>query len=200
MSAFQVEPVTDVPVEAGLSEPIVTVGMLSPQAYAVAAMTSPAFSVYSDYEDWRDAREGRRMSLAFAGVDAELTQVSLTALIAWSSLTGIEPDEVALDSLAAFSRALRLAPNAVALATTTRRDFDACADRRDALCGARDFDAWLRRRSVRQAELTAAGDGAFDIPLRFADVVAWCDCLGLPVCEASLDAYAALMLELLAAE
>jgi len=200
MNVFQVDPVTDVTLDAGRREPIVTVGILSPQAFAVAAKTIPALSVYSDYEDWRDAREGRQMSLAFAGGDAELTPVSLTALLAWSSLTGIEPNEVALDSLAALSRALRLAPNAVALATTTRHDFDACVDRRDALCGARDFDGWLRRRSARQAELTAAGDRGFDLPLRFADVVAWCDCLGQPVCENSLDAYAALMLELLAAD
>jgi len=40
----------------------------------------------------------------------------------------------------------------------------------------------------------------FDLPVRFDDVVAWCDCLGQPLREASLDAYAALLLELLATD
>jgi hypothetical protein len=200
MSVFQVDSVTGAALGADLREPAVTVGILSPQAFAVAAVTIPALSAYSDYEDWRDAREGLQMGLAFGGVDAELTPVSLTALLAWARLTGIEPDEAALDRLAALARAVRLAPKAAALATITRRDFDAWVERRDAVCDARDFDGWLRRRRARRAELTAAGAGVFDLPVRLDDVVAWCDCLGQPVCETSLDAYAALLLELLATD
>ena len=83
--------------------------MLSPQAFAVAAATIPAFSVYADYEDWLDAREGLRMGLAFAGVEAEVTSGSLNALLAWARLTGTEPDEAALDRLAAVAHAVRLA-------------------------------------------------------------------------------------------
>ena len=79
------------------------IGMLSPQAFAVAAETIPAFSAYVHYEDWLDAREGLRMGLALAGVEAELTPVSLTALLRWARLTGIEPDEAALDRLAALA-------------------------------------------------------------------------------------------------
>jgi hypothetical protein len=200
MSVFQVDPVTGASRGATSREPSVTVGVLSPQAFAVAAVTIPAFSAYSDYEDWRDAREGLQMGLAFGGVDAELTPVSLTALLAWARLTGSVPDEAALDRLADLARAARLASKAVALATITRRDFDAWIERRDAVRDARDFDGWLRRRRARRAELAAAGASVFDLPVRFDDVVAWCDCLGQPVCEASLDAYAALMLELLAAD
>jgi len=83
--------------------------MLSPQAFAVAAATIPAFSVYADYEDWLDAREGLLMGLAFTGVDADLTPVPLTALLAWARLTGTEPNEAALDRLAALAHAVRLA-------------------------------------------------------------------------------------------
>ena len=200
MSVFQVDSVTGAALGADLREPAVTVGILSPQAFAVAAVTIPALSAYSDYEDWRDAREGLQMGLAFGGVDAELTPVSLTALLAWARLTGSVPDEAALDRLADLARAARLASKAVALATITRRHFDAWIERRDAVRDARDFDGWLRRRRARRAELAAAGASVFDLPVRFDDVVAWCDCLGQPVCEASLDAYAALMLELLAAD
>ena len=200
MSMFQVDPVTGASRDATSREPSVTVGMLSPQAFAVAAVTIPAFSVYSDYEDWRDAREGLQMGLAFGGVDAELTPVSLAALLAWARLTGTEPDEVALDRLAGLARAARLASKAAALATITRRDFDAWMERRDVVRDGRDFDGWLRRRRARRTELTATGARVFDLPVRFDDVVAWCDCLGQPVHEASLDAYAALMLELLAAD
>ena len=200
MSVFQVDPVTGVSLGADLNEPTVTVGMLSPEAFALAAITIPALSGYSDYEDWRDAREGLQMGLAFAGVDAELTPVSLTALLAWSRLAKIEPDETALDRLAALARAVRLAPRAVALATFTRRDFEDWVDRRDATCDARDFDDWRRRRRARRAELIAAGAGVFELPVRLDDVVAWCVCLGRPACENSLDAYAELMLELLAAD
>ena len=85
------------------------VGTLSPQAFAVAAATIPAFSVYADYEDWLDAREGLVMGLAFTGVAADLTPVPLTALLAWARLTGTEPDETALDRLAALVHAVRLA-------------------------------------------------------------------------------------------
>jgi hypothetical protein len=58
------------------------VGMLSLEAFAVAAETIPAFFAYADYKDWLDAREGLLMGLAFAGSDAELTPISLTALLA----------------------------------------------------------------------------------------------------------------------
>ena len=200
MSVYQVDPITGASRGEKSREPSVTVGMLSPPAFAVAAVTIPAFSAYSDYEDWRDAREGLQMGLVFGGVDAELTPVSLTALLAWARLTGNEPDEAALDRLSVLARAVRLAPKAVAQATITRRDFDAGVDRRDAVRGARDFDDWLRRRRTRRAGLTATGARVFDLPVRFDDVVEWCDCLGQPVREASLDAYAALMLELLAAD
>lgn len=83
--------------------PTMKIGMLSLQAFAAAAETFPAFSAYADYEDWLDTREGLLMGLAFAGVDAELTPVSLTALLAWARTTGIRPDEAALDHLAALA-------------------------------------------------------------------------------------------------
>ncbi len=200
MSVLQVDPVTGALVGANVREPPVAVGMLSPQAFAVAAATIPALSAYSDYADWLDAREGLQMGLALGGVDADLTPVSLTALLAWARLTGTEPDEAALDRLAALARAVRFAPKAIALATIARRDFYAWVERRGAFRGARDFDGWLRRRRARRAELAAAGVGVFDLPVRLDDFVAWCGCLDLPVCETSLDAYAALLLELLASD
>jgi len=200
MSEFQVGPVKGESREAASREPSVTVGMLSPQAFAAAAVTISTFSAYSDYADWLDAREGLQMGLAFGGVDAELTPVSLTALLAWARQTESEPDEAALDRLASLARAVRLASKAAALATITRRDFDAWVARRDGGQDARDFDDWSRRRRARRAEWSAAGAEVFDLPVRFDDVVAWCDCVGQPVCEASLDAYAALTLELLAAD
>jgi hypothetical protein len=97
--------------------PIMKIGMLSLEAFAVAAETIPALSAYADYEDWLDAREGLLMGLAMGGVDAELTPVSLTALLAWGKLTGTQPDEASLDRLAALLYAVRLAPS-------RRRDFD----------------------------------------------------------------------------
>jgi hypothetical protein len=115
--------------------PIMKLGMLSLEAFAVAAETIPAFSAYADYEDWLDAREGLLMGLALGGVDAELTPVSLTALLAWARITGTQPDEASLDRLAAWPHAVRLAP--------TRR--------RDPVCNVPDFATLLR---PRRAEAT----------------------------------------------
>jgi len=175
-------------------EPAPAIGVLTPETFAAAAATMPALAAYADYDDWLDAREGLRMGLAFGGVDSEFAPVSLTALVAWARLTGEEPDEAALDRLATFVRAVRLASNPVALAAISRRDFDVFGP----LGGAGDFAAWLRRRSARRAELAAADAQVFELPLRLSDVAAWCDCVGQPVRETTLDAYAALLLELLA--
>jgi hypothetical protein len=175
-------------------EPAPTIGLLTPETFAAAAAAMPALAAYADYDDWLDAREGLRMGLAFGGVDSEFAPVSLTALLAWGRLTGEKPDEAALDRLATFVRAVRLAPNPVALAAIERRDFDVFGP----LGGAGDFAAWLRRRRAQRAGLAAAGAQVFELPLRLGDVAAWCDCVGQPVRESTLDAYAALLLELLA--
>jgi len=173
--------------------------MLTPSAFVAAAATMPALAAYADYDDWLDARDGLRMGLALGGVDTEFTPVSLTALLAWTHLTGDEPNEAALDSLATFVRAARGAANPVALAAIGRRDFNAC-DRLDRIVDAGDFAAWLRRRRSRRMELTAAGAQIFELPVRLDDVVAWCACVDQPVCESTLDSYAALLLELLATD
>lgn len=173
--------------------------MLAARAFVVAAATIPALAVYADYDDWLDAREGVKMGLAFGGVDAEFTTVSLTALLAWARLTDHDPDEAALDHLATLVRVIRLAPNPTALAVIGRCDFDAC-ERSDWIGGAADFATWRQRRQTRRLELTAAGAQVFELPVRLNDVVAWCACVDQPACESSLDAYAALLLELLATD
>jgi hypothetical protein len=200
MNVFQIEPAPNASFVADRLEPATTIGMLTPQAFAAAAATMPALAAYADYDDWLDAREGLRMGLAFGGVDTEFAPVSLTALLAWAHLTGSEPDEAALDRLATFVRAVRLAPKAAAMAAIERRDFEASAERPHGIGGAGDFAIWLRRRRSRRAELTAAGAQVFELPIRLDDVVAWCACVGQPVCESALDAYAALLLELLATD
>ena len=177
-------------------EPISAIGLLSPSGFDAVARL-PAFAAYGDYSDWLDAREGVRMSLAFAGVDVEFTPVSLTAMVAWSRLAGGPIDETELDRLAAFALAVRRAPRPAALAALTGSDFEAAEDQ---LGGAKSFAAWLQRRRNRRAELAAAGFVVFDVTVRLDDFVAWRRCVGLLVSEASLDAYAALTLELLAAE
>jgi len=199
MNVFQVEPALSASFVADRPELETSVGMLTPSAFAAAAAMMPALAAYADYDDWLDAREGLRMGLAFGGVDAEFAPVSLTALLAWTRLTGREPDEAALDRLAAFVRAVRLAASPAALAAISRRDFYAC-DRFDRTGGVRDFAAWLRRRRLRRMEITAAGAQVFELPVRLDDVVAWCACVDQPVCEFTLDAYAALLLELLATD
>ncbi|MGA2491734.1 MAG: hypothetical protein ABSF67_02155 [Roseiarcus sp.] len=196
---FQVEPAPNASFVADRPEPATTIGILTPRAFAAAAATVPALAAYADYDDWLDARDGLRMGLAFGGVDSEFAPVSLTALLAWTHLTGNEPDEAALDRLATFVRAVRFAPNPAALAAISRRDFDAC-DRFDRIGEAGDFATWLLRRQSRRMELTAAGAQIFELPLRLDDVVAWCACVDQPVCESTLDAYAALLLELLATD
>jgi hypothetical protein len=197
---FQVEPHPNASLDAARLAPTSTIGMLTPHAFADAAAANPAFAAYADYDDWLDAREGLRMGLALGGVDAEFAPVSPTALLAWAYLTASEPDEAALDRLAAFVRAARLAPKATALAAIGRRDFEASAERLHGIGGARDFADWLWRRRTRRAELTAAGAQVFELPVRLDDVFAWCDCIGQPAGEAALDAYAGLLLELLATE
>jgi hypothetical protein len=196
VNVFQGEPARNASFVADRPEPATAIGMLTPRAFAAAAATMPALAAYADYDDWLDAREGLRMGLAFGGVEAEFAPVSLTALLAWARLTGDEPDEAALDRLATFVRALRLARNPAALAAIGRRDFDAC----DRSGGADDFATWQRRRWSRRTELTAAGAQVFELQVRLDDVVAWCACVDQPVCEATLDAYAALLLELLATD
>ncbi len=200
MNVFQVEPAPNASLVADRLEPATTIGMLAPQAFAAAAATAPALAAYADYDDWLDAREGVRMSLAFAGVDTEFAPVSLTALLAWARLTGSEPDEAALDRLATFVRAVRLAPKAAAIAAIGRRDFEASAERLQGFDGPCDFAIWLRRRRSRRAEMTASGAQVFDLPVRLDDVVAWCACVGQPVSESALDDYVALLLELLASD
>jgi hypothetical protein len=195
VNVFQVEPALNVSLVADRRELAPTIGMLTPHAFAAAAAT-PALGAYADYDDWLDAREGLQMSLALAGVDAEFTPVSLTALLAWARLTESEPDDAALDRLAAFVHSVRLAPNSAALAAISQSDFDAC----DRIGGVGDFAAWLRRRRTRRVELSAAGAQVFELPVRLEDVIAWCTCVDQPVCESALDAYAALLLELLATD
>jgi hypothetical protein len=107
--------------------PIMKLGMLSSETFAVAAETIPAFSAYADYGDWLDAREGLLMGYAMCGVDAEFTPVSLTALLAWGRLTETQPDEASLDRLATWLHAVRLAPTW----------------RRDPVCDAPDFATLL---------------------------------------------------------
>jgi hypothetical protein len=197
MDAFPGDSVTDSTGVSDLRQSAVTLGLLTPEAFAAAATTIPALAAYADYDDWLDARDGQRMGLALGGVDAEFAPVSLTALLAWARLTRSKLDEAALDRLAGFVRAVRQTPKAVAFATIAARDLAAFADRLDGNGGARDFTAWLRRRRARRANLEADGAHVFEVPIHLCDIVAWCDCFEQPVCEAALDAYAALLLELL---
>lgn len=181
-------------------ESVAAIGILKPSAFDAAAAAIPTLAGYADYDDWLDAREGSQMGLALAGVDAELVPVSLDALLAWARMTAGAPDEAELDRLAALVRLVRLTPNATALAAVGRLDFEAWSGRFGAAVDVRDFVAWTRRRIARRAELAAAGARIFELPVRLDDVAAWCACVGLRLCESALDAYATLLLDLLATD
>ena len=161
MSVFQVEPVTGALLVADRREPTATIGMLSPRGVRRRRRDDvPPSPTMPTTTTGSTRARGCRWASPSAGVDAEFAPVSVDG-----ASRVVEPDRHRAGRSARsiawrpWRRAVRLAPNAVASGDDRRARFRRLRSRRvDAVGGARDFAAWLRRASASGARnSTAAG-------------------------------------------
>ncbi len=176
------------------------IGLVADREFALARAAMPDLASYFDYEDWLDSREGLQIGLAMAGVDAPIVPVGFAPFLDWGRLTEALLSERALDAFAALALAMRSANAPKVMARVSELEFEAHCRSVVAFAGRGDYRRWMRRRRTARVKVEAIGGRVEELPVRLADFLDWCACLGQDASEASLDRYAHLTLERLTAD
>jgi|SRR5579883_1482966 len=185
-------------VDAQTNAQIAVMADISDHEFAWAQVVVPDLIRYPDYQDWLDHREGFQIGLSMAGIQVATVSVALVPFLLWCRLIQSRPSERALDDFALALFRVRKPPAPIALATVSEKEFNAHARAVDAFKSHSDFEAWNRHRAMAQRDLAANGIRFEPLLISVDDFLAWSQCLGESTCEASLDCYAALVLEFLA--
>ncbi len=180
---------------------VAVIAVISEEEFSSAQATIPDLCGYVDYHDWLDRREGFQIGLSMAGVIVNTVEVALSPFLAWCRLQETRPTERALDAFAALmsflSRAEPGAEPGAAIALVDQAEFEHHRAAVEAFAQQGGYSEWRHYRDLLLKRIVESGRKVKALPIRVNNFVEWCRCLDQRTSEASLDAYATLILELL---